>query len=161
MSERLVRLCMDPDSVISVFASLRFVAETTGRVPPGVLDFDAASEKFCRHFGANLLGDSLSLPLLLGLHLAHVGTPWPADVYATGAIRRARGYRCSSVAGARAKLRLLEAIGYRRLFLPRKNHRELRLAGFDLQRATALPTKVSTCLEIWDAFVRGRRERAT
>jgi hypothetical protein len=120
-----------------------------------VLDLDDPSSEFCLESGLKLLGDSLSLPVLLGLHLVRTGTHWPAGVYASGAIRDARGYRCAAVAGARSKLRLLEGLGYRRLFLPQKNYRELMLAGFDLQRTIALPTSVPTCLQIWDAFLRG------
>lgn len=153
ISERLVRLCQDPDSIESMFASIRFVAEATGGVPTSVLDLDDASEVFCRHCGVNLQGDSLSLPLLFGLHLAATCTPWPSGVYATGAIRHGQRYLCAAVSGARYKLRLLEAIGYRRLFLPRRNYRELTLAGFDVRCITAVPTRVVTCIELWDKFV--------
>ncbi len=154
VADRLVGLWRDEDAVLSVFASLRFEAESTGVITQYVLDLDDASAEFCLTSGSKLMGDSLSLPVLLGLHLARTGGDWPAGVYASGAIRPSRGYRCAAVAGARAKLRLVEGLGYRRLFLPQKNCRELRLAGFDLRRTTALPTSVPACLQIWDAFLR-------
>jgi hypothetical protein len=156
VSDRLVCLWRDEDAVVSVFASLRFEAESTGAVTSQVLDLDDSSADFCLKSGLNLCGDSLSLPILLALHLTRTGSPWPAGVYASGAIRASRGYRCAAVAGARSKLRLLEWLGYRRLFLPQKNCRELRLAGFDLQRTASLPTSVPTCLQIWDSFLQGK-----
>jgi len=156
VSDRLVRLWHDEETVVSVFASLRFEAESTGAVTPQMLDLDDPSAEYCLRSGLRLLGDSLSLPVLLGLHLARTCTHWPAGVYASGAIRASRGYRCAAVAGARSKLRLLEGLGYRHLFLPQKNYRELRLAGFDLLRTTALPTSVPACLQIWDSFLQGK-----
>ena len=154
MSDRLVTICRDPETVVSIFASLRFDAEATGKASPEVLDLDSSSERFCRRCGVSLLGDSLSLSILLGLRLHRAGIQWPTGIYATGAVRHSRGYRCAAVAGARVKIRLLDEIGYHRFFLPQKNHRDLRLAGFDLRRTTALPTKILTCLYIWDAFIR-------
>jgi hypothetical protein len=153
ISDRLLGLCRDPDFVESLFAAFRFEAENSGKLPTEVLDLDDSSDKFCRRHGTSLLGDSLSLPVLLGLRLTRSNIPWPQGIYATGAIRHFRGFRCASVAGARTKIRLLEKIGYERFFVPRKNYRELRLAGFNLQRLTALPTKLSTCLALWDAFL--------
>lgn len=149
LSDALVDLFPDPDAIESAFAALIYARRSLGLcVDDWVVDVGSTTRQ-SPAMANGISGDSFTLALLFQLVAYCHGTGWPEGVFVTGAVRRARGFRCVAVGQAIAKCRWLERHGYRRLLLPRRNYAQIERAGINCDRCVALPTNLGECIEVW------------